>query len=70
MSIDDPRNGGDAAAQLLGDLQILDPVIANGANIDLRGEPEIQNLRRHIGGLEVEYVLRKGRRSICRNSRT
>ena len=70
MSIDDPRNGGVAAAQLLGNAQVLDPVVTDRAHIDLRSQSKIQNLRRHIGGLEVEYVLRKGRRSICRNSRT
>jgi hypothetical protein len=62
MSIDDPRNGGDAAAQLLGNAQVLDPVVTDRAHIDLRSQSKIQNLRRHIGGLEVEYVFRKSRR--------
>ena len=62
VSIDNPRNGSDAASQLLGNAEVLGPVIANGPHVDLRGKPKIQDLRRHIGGLEVEYVFRKSRR--------
>jgi hypothetical protein len=62
MGVDDAGNGGNAAAQLFGDVQIFDSVIADGANVDLRSEPEIQDLRRHVGGLEIEHVLREGRR--------
>ena len=62
MSIDDPRNGGVAAAQLLGNAQVLDPVVTDRAQIDLRSQSKIQNLRRHIGGLEIKQILRERRR--------
>ena len=54
MGVDHSWNGCDTAAHLLGNAQIFDPVIADRAYIDLCGESEVQNLRRHIGGLEVE----------------
>ena len=62
MSIDNARNGGDTAPQLLGDAEVLDPVIADRAHVDLRGEPEIQDLRRHIGRLEIKQIFRERRR--------
>ena len=42
--------------------QVLDPVIADGAHVDLCGKPEIQDLRDHIRRLEIEDLLGKRRR--------
>src|SRR5215813_12470905 len=62
MSIDDTRYRGDTAPHLFGNAVILDAVIPDRARVDLRGKPKIQNLRRHVGGLEIEQVFREGRR--------
>jgi hypothetical protein len=43
-------------------VQILDAVIADGPNVDLRCHPEIQDLGDHIGRLKIEDIFRKGRR--------
>ena len=51
-----PGMRGDAALQLLGDAQIVGPVVADGAHVDLRRDAEIQDLRHHVGGLEVEHA--------------
>ena len=59
MGVDDAGDSADAAPHLLGNVEVLDPVVADGAHIDLGGEPKIQDLRRHVGGLEVEHVLRE-----------
>ena len=48
--------------QLLGDAQILVPIVADGAHVDLRRDAEVEDLRHHVGGLEIEYALREGRR--------
>lgn len=62
MGVDNARNSRNTAAQLLGDLQVFDAIVADGTHVDRRGEPKMQNLRRHIGGLEIEHVRREGRR--------
>ena len=61
MRIGDAGNRGNALAQLLCHTQVV-PVVADGAHVDLRRQPEIQNLRHDVGGLEIEHVLRKRRR--------
>ena len=70
MRVDDAGDLGDAAAQILGNAQILDAIVADGAHVDLRGEPEIQDLRRDVGRLEIEHVRREAAGSTCRNLRT
>ena len=35
------------------------PVVADGADVDLRRQAEIQDLRHHVGRLEIEDVLRE-----------
>ena len=62
MGIGNARDGPDAAPELPRDVQILDAVIADGAHVDLRRHPEIQDLGDHIGSLKIEDVFRKGRR--------
>jgi hypothetical protein len=62
MGIDDPRNGGNAAPQLLGNAEVISPVVADRPHVDLRGKPKIQNLRRHICGLEIKQIFRECRR--------
>ena len=61
MRVGDAGNGRDAPAQLLGDAQVVGAVIADGAHVDLRRQAEIEDLRHHVGGLEIERCLR-GRR--------
>jgi len=41
MGVGDTRDGRYAAPQLLGNAQVLDPIITDGADVDLRGEAEI-----------------------------
>src|ERR1700722_10680572 len=59
MHVGDPRQGADAPHQFLGDAQVLGAIIADRAHIDLRRNAEIQDLRHHIGRLEIEYYFRK-----------
>ena len=69
MRIGNARNGGDPSAQLPGDPQVLGAVVADGAHVDLRRNAEIENLRHHVGGLEVEDRLREGAGSTWRSLR-
>ncbi len=62
MRVGHARNGGDPALQVFGDAQILGAVVADRAHVDLRRDAEIENLRHHVGRLEVEDTLREGRR--------
>ena len=62
MRVGDPWDGGDPLLQLLGDAQVLGPVVADGTHVDLRRDAEIEDLGHHVGGLEIEYVFRKGSR--------
>ena len=59
MRVGDSRNGGDAIAQFLRNAQIVGLVIADGADVDLRRQPEVQNLGHDIGRLEIERAFRK-----------
>ena len=59
MDIGDPRNGRNAPPQLLRHPPVRGAVSADHASVDLRREPEIENLGDHVGGLEIEYVGRK-----------
>ena len=56
MGVGDARNCRDAAPQLLRDAQIVRPVIADGAHVDLRRQSEIEDLRDDVGGLEIEHT--------------
>ncbi len=58
----EPRNRRDPLPQLPGDAQIVDPVVSDSAYVDLRRDAEVENLRHHVGGLEVEYRFREGGR--------
>ncbi len=62
MRVDDARDLGDAAAQILGDAQIPDAIVTDGAHVDRRGEPEIEDLGGHVGRLEIEQIGREGGR--------
>ena len=59
MRIGDPGDGRNPLPQLLGDAQILQPVVSDSAHVDLRRDAEVEDLRHHVGGLEVEYSLRE-----------
>ena len=61
MCVRDSGNCRDAPLHLLGHPEIGRTVIPDGSDVDLRGKPEIENLGHNVGGLEIEYVLRKGR---------
>ena len=58
MRVDDTGNGGKALAQFLCNRKVVGPR-AHRADVDLRRQPEVQNLRHDIGGLEVERVFRE-----------
>src|SRR4029077_13723723 len=59
MRIRYSRNGRDPIAQLLCDAQIVGLVIADGADVDLRRQPEVQNLGHHVGRLEIKGAFRE-----------
>ena len=62
MRVRHPRDGRNTLLQFLGDAQILGPIVADGAHVDLRGDAEVENLRDHVGGLEIEHAFREARR--------
>ena len=43
-------------------LRILRPIVSDSSHVNLRRDAEIEDLGRDIGGLEIENVLREGRR--------
>ena len=57
MSVGDPRNGGDLLAQRAGNREIVGAVVADGADVDLCRDAEVQDLGDHVGGLKVEDRL-------------
>ncbi len=59
MRIGDPGNGRNALPQLLRDAQVRRPVVADGAHVDLRRQPEIEDLGDDIGSLEIEHDVGK-----------
>ena len=59
MRVDDSGNGGHALLQFLGDAQVRGSIVADRPHVDLRGKAEIEDLRHHVGRLEIEDVLRK-----------
>src|SRR5215831_5640363 len=59
VSVDNAQDRGDPAAHLASDLQVLDAIVADRADIELRGQPEIQNRSDHVGRLEIEGIFRK-----------
>src|ERR1700730_17893684 len=54
MRVDDPRNCGNAPPQLLCYAQVGRAVAADGPNIDLRRQSEIEDLGDHVGSLKIE----------------
>ena len=61
MRIGYPGKRGDAPAEFLGHPQIRLPIIADGANVDLRRHPEIEDSGHDVGRLKVEGFFRKRR---------
>ena len=59
MRIGDARNGRDAPPQLLRHPQVRRPVVADGADVDLRRQAEIEDLGHDVGRLEIEHDLRE-----------
>jgi hypothetical protein len=70
MGIDDTPDRGNAPAQLFCDAQVVLPVIADSADVDLGRQPEIEDLRDDVGGLEIEGILGKEAGSSWRSFRT
>ena len=62
MRVDDPGNGRHALLQFLRHAEVRRSVVADCPHIDLRRKAEIEDLRHHVGRLEIEHVLRKRRR--------
>ena len=60
MGIGDPGNCRDALPEFLGDLQVLRAVVADGADVDLRRQAEIEDLRDDVGRLEIEGRVGEG----------
>src|SRR5262249_33277415 len=61
MRVDDAWNRREALGELLCDLKVV-LVVAHSPDIDLRRQCELQDLRYHIGRLEIERVLGEGGR--------
>ena len=62
MRIGDAGKRGDAPAEFLRHAQVGRPVVADGANVDLCRQPEIEDLGDHVGGLEIEGHVGEGGR--------
>ncbi len=62
MGIGDARNGRHAPPQLMRHAQVGGAIATDDPNIDLRRQAEIEDLRGHVGGLEIEGHRRKGGR--------
>jgi hypothetical protein len=45
-------------------MKIIGAIVTDSPHIDLRGQPEIQDLGDHVGRLKIEGVLREGRRQL------
>ena len=58
MRVDDAGYGGKPLLELSCNRKVV-LVIAYRPDVDLRRQPEIEDLRHHIGGLEIEHVLRE-----------
>ncbi len=50
----------EAALELAGDAEVVVPVVADRAHVDLRRQAEVQDLGHDVGGLKVEGRLREG----------
>ena len=61
MRVDDAGYGGEALAKLLCHRKVV-RVVADRADVDLRRQAEVQDLRHDIGRLEIERILREGLR--------
>ena len=59
VCVGDARNCRDAPPKLQGNPQVCGTVVADRANVDLRGQAEIEDLRDDVGRLEVEQHVRK-----------
>lgn len=59
MGVSNTRDGGDALPQRFGDTQVRRPIVSDGAHVDLRRDAEVENLRHHVSGLEVEHFFGK-----------
>ena len=57
MRIRDPRYRRNPPAQFVGDAQIVVLVVPDGADVDLRRQAKIEDLRDDVGGLEIEGAL-------------
>ena len=62
MRVDDARNRRNAPRISFATRKVLRPVVAHGPHVDLRRQPEIQDLGHHVGRLEIERILGKCRR--------
>ncbi len=62
VGVGDPGDRRDALPQLVRDPQVVGAVVADGADVDLRRQAEIENLRHDVGRLEIEQrVGERGR---------
>jgi hypothetical protein len=61
VGVDNPRDRRNTPLKLLCDTQVCGAVVADRSHVDLRREPEIENLRHHVGSLEIKHHLRKRR---------
>src|SRR5262249_41534761 len=64
VGVGDTRNGRDAASQLFRHTHIGWTITADDPNVDLRRQSEVEDLRDHVGGLEIEGVGGKGGRQL------
>ena len=59
MHVDDAVDRREPLLDLAGDTKVVCAVVADGANVDLRWQSEVQDLRDHVGRLEIEDRLGK-----------
>ena len=57
-----PGIAASRSLELAGDREVVGAVVADGAHVDLGGNAEIEDLRHHVGGLEIEGHLGERRR--------
>ena len=62
MGVGDAGNARETAPQFMRDAQIGCTIAPDNLNVDLRRQSEIEDLRDHVGVLEIERHRRKGGR--------
>ena len=59
MRVGDAGDGCNTPLQLLGDAEVGDPIVANGAHVDLCRQPEVEDLGDDVRRLKIECDFRE-----------